>query len=197
MAGSVDFFYDLWSPHSYLASTQLAGLAQRTGATVVYRPYEHSVISKATGNPGPFPVEKKLNYVLGDIGRWVGHLGLKLTMPAFFPFDSNGLQRMLIATEANAGQAGLVKATDAGFAAVWGRGEDIRGADAQIALLNGLGLDGKAIVAEAGSDATAAKLSANSQAAIDAGAFGSPSFVVGKDLYWGNDRLDFVERAVR
>jgi len=158
---TIEFFYDIWSPHSYLASTRLAELAKRTGAEIKYRPHVHNEITALCGNPGPLGVSKKLNYILTDVGRSVGQYKIPLTLPSYFPFDSTGLQRALVAAEKIGGHSALVKATDALFAAVWGRGDDVREDAALEKVLSDAGLPGAQIVTESKSAETKSKLDAN------------------------------------
>ncbi len=189
---TLEFFYDFISPYSYLASTRVEALAARTGATLRWRPFLLGGVFKATGNHAPIEIPAKAAHMLLDLGRWSKRLGVPLNFPTTFPFSSMLALRAAFAAEA-AGK--LVPYTHAVYRAAWADGRDISTAEGLTAVLGEAGLDAAALVAAAPQYKEA--LMKQTQEAIDRGAFGAPALFVGKQMFVGNDRLDFVEEALK
>lgn len=194
MARELEFFFDFMSPPTYLAYTQMPGLKARTGATVRLRPMLTLGLHQLTGNRPPGTVANKGAWMAIDMQRWARRYGvtlnsnphmneLKIVPP---------LRGALVAEELGRMEAYC----DAMFRGMWLEGVNI-GEPVHFARL----------VAEAGMDPAAMQsgiersdikeqLRANTQEAADRGAFGAPTFFVGDELFWGNDRLEFVEEAL-
>lgn len=189
---TLEFFYDFISPYSYLASTRVEALAARTGATLRWRPFLLGGVFKATGNHAPIEIPAKAAHMLLDLGRWSKRLGVPLNFPATFPFSSMLALRAAFAAEA-AGK--LVPYTHAVYRAAWVEGRDISTAEGLTAVLGVAGLDAAALVAAAPGFKEA--LMKQTQEAVDRGAYGAPLFFVGEQMFVGNDRLDFVEEALK
>jgi 2-hydroxychromene-2-carboxylate isomerase len=187
MAETVEFFYDIVSPFSYLASTRIEAIAADCDATVVFRPFFLGGLMKAVGNQPPATLPARGRYLFTDLRRWAAFYGVPFRLPSPFPAPTLLVMRALTALPAGE----LVPATHRAFAAHWGEGRDI----SDPALLTEL----------LGADAVArASEPAVKQALLDAtaeaerrGAFGAPSFFVGEELYFGNDRLPFLEQRLR
>ncbi|HEY2523409.1 MAG TPA: 2-hydroxychromene-2-carboxylate isomerase, partial [Candidatus Binataceae bacterium] len=99
MAREVEFFFDYGSPFSYLADTQLEGLAARTGARVIYRPMLLGGVFKETGNSSPIAIEAKRKYLNADLERWAKHYGVPPLRNAHFPINTIRLMRGAVAAE--------------------------------------------------------------------------------------------------
>ena len=188
----LEFFYDFTSPYSYLASTRVEAVAARAGATVRFRPFLLGGVFKATGNRAPIDVPAKGRHMWVDLARWAERLKVPLSKPATFPIASILALRTALAAEQ---EGKLVPFTHAVFHAYWAEGRDIASPEVLAAVTATVGLDGAALVARA-PDFKAA-LAESTQSAIDRGAFGAPTFFVGGEMFVGNDRLDFVEDALR
>lgn len=189
----LEFFYDFVSPYSYLASTRIEALAARTGATLRYRPFLLGGVFKASGNRAPIEVEAKGKHMWIDLERWARHLGVPLVRPPVFPVPSILALRTALAAEP---QGKLVPFTHAAFRACWGEGKDLGVPEVVEAIAASVGLDGKATVAAAADHKVA--LLRQTQETVDRGAFGAPTFFVNRtEMFVGNDRLDFVEAALR
>ena len=189
---TLEFFYDFVSPYSYLASTRVEAFAARAGATVRWRPFVLGGVFKATGNRAQFEIPAKARHMLTDLDRWARRLGVPLRFPTDFPFSPILSLRAALAAEA----AGvLVPCTHAVYRARWADGRDIADPAVLTAVLTEAGLDGAGLVAAAPHHKEA--LIRQTQEAIDRGAFGAPLFFVGTEMFVGNDRLDFVEEALR
>jgi len=189
---TLEFFYDFVSPYSYLASTRVEALAARAGATIRWRPFLLGGVFKATGNHAPLDIPAKGKHMWLDLERWAGRLGVPLKPPEPFPFSSILSLRTALAAEA-AGR--LVPYSHAVYRAAWAGGKDIANPEVLAAVATEAGLDGPALVAAAPGYKEA--LMKQTQEAVDRGAFGAPSSFVGDLLFIGNDRLDFVEEALR
>lgn len=187
----LEFFYDFVSPYSYLASTRVEAVAARAGATIRWRPFLLGGVFKATGNRAPIETPAKGPYMWRDLLRWATRLGVPFAMPATFPVSSVLSLRTALAVE----QRGkLVPFTHAMYRAYWAEGQDLSQPEVVAKVASSVGLDGSAMV-EAAAEQKAA-LAAQTQDAIDRGAFGAPTFFVAGDMFVGNDRLDFVEEAL-
>ena len=188
---SLEFFFDFTSPYSYLASTQVEGVAARTGATLRYRPFLLGGVFKATGNRAPIETVAKGRHMWTDLTRWAKRLEIPLRRPQTFPVPSILALRAVLAAPPEA----LPTACHAVFKAIWAEDREVGKPEVLAAVLTEVGLDGQALVAAAPGLKEA--LAAQTQEAVDRGAFGAPAFFVGGELYMGNDRLDFVEEALR
>jgi 2-hydroxychromene-2-carboxylate isomerase len=191
----VEFFYDYGSPYSYIADTRLSGLAARTGAEVIYRPMLLGGVFKATGNRSPFvePVEAKRKYFSIELRRCVQHLGVDFTQNPHFPINTLGLMRTAYAARA----LDVFEPFHAAiYRAFWTAGADLGSPDVVADVLNVAGLDGKTIVEVARGDDAKAALRATTDEAVERGIFGAPTFFVGDQMFFGNDRMEWVEEAL-
>lgn len=189
---TLEFFYDFTSPYTYLASTQVEAVAARAGAAVRWRPFVLGGVFKATGNRAPLEVPAKGRHMLTDLERWAKRLGVPLRFPGTFPFASVLALRCALAAE---GQGKLVPFSQAVFRAAWAEEQDVSSPEVLAGLADDVGLDGAALVAAAPGFKEA--LARQTAEAVERGAFGAPTFFVGEELFVGNDRLDFVEAALR
>jgi 2-hydroxychromene-2-carboxylate isomerase len=196
----VDFFYDFSCPYAYLAHTQIEALCGRAGAALAWKPFLLGGVFKAIGTPPvPFlglPAAKARHNAL-DMMRWADHWGVPLHMPAFHP------ARTVLALRATLASGDLPRASKALYAAYWVQGRDVSSPEVVREVLDGAGLDGAALVARAEEPAIKDELRRRTDEAIAAGVFGAPAFVVktpsiapGGALFWGQDRLHWVEQAL-
>ena len=195
-ARELELFFDIGSAYSYLASTQLAGLAERTGASVRWRPFLLGAVFKATGNDMPARIPAKARWMLHDLALWSHHYGVPFRMPSRFPLNTLRTQRALAAAELR-GAEQVAPLAHALFRAYWVDDQDVS-ADAVIAACaDGAGLDGAAIVAAIDAPGTKDQLRATTDEAVRRGAFGAPAMFVGDALFWGNDRIPLLEAHLR
>ncbi|MBW2229304.1 MAG: 2-hydroxychromene-2-carboxylate isomerase [Deltaproteobacteria bacterium] len=190
-----EFFFDYGSPYSYLADTQIAALAERTGAEVVYRPMLLGGVFKATRNRSPFvePVEPKRAYFAVELRRWITHLRVPFTHNPHFPINTLLLMRSAVAAE----QAGVFAPFhEAVYPAFWCDAQDMGDAQVITRVLEKAGLDAASILRAAGAAPAKDALRITTEAAVARGVFGAPTIFVGDEMFFGNDRLEFVERAL-
>jgi 2-hydroxychromene-2-carboxylate isomerase len=194
VARTVDFIFDLMSPYAYLAATQLEAVSKRTGATFKWFPIYLPGLMKAVGNKGPLEVPFKALYAMKDVNDWAKHYGLpELQIPDDFPFTAVTAQRAFIAAEEHGSGAAYALAM---YRSIWAERKSPQD-EANIAhALSGAGLDAAACLARAKSEDVKARLKANTDAAVERSVFGVPTFFVGEEMFVGNDRLMFVEKAL-
>lgn len=195
----VEFYYDLVSPYSYMAQTQLWGLRERTGAEVVLRPMLLGAVHKVTGNQAPIETRAKAAYQARDLRRWAALYGAPFRLPDPFPFRTLKTMRAAVFCQ---GSGGLEAFTRAAFALYWEEGGGPEGTDGDEdgpirEAARRAGLDPDAVLEGAGTPEAKEGLKRNTETAVERGVFGAPAFFVGDELFFGNDRLHFVEAALK
>lgn len=195
---TLEFIFDFASPNAYLVSAILPDLAARHGAQLIITPCLLGGIFHATGNKAPFvqyaDIPSKIAYEQLEMRRFIARHGIdKFRMNPFFPINSLTLMRAAIAAD-HAGQ--LQAFITIVNRAMWEDGANVGDAAELQSLLDAHGLDGAALLASAQDSAVKAKLLANTQHAVERGAFGIPSFFVGDELFFGKERLAQVEEAL-
>ena len=193
MPRTLEFFFDFMSPPTYLAYTQLPGILERTGAEVSWRPMYTIGLHQLTGNQSPIMVPNKGKWAGKDLQRFVKRYGILFNPNPYQPVKVVPSLRGALAAQEGEGFHGYV---DAVFKAMWVDGKNIGDLDVLRGIITNAGLDADHILKRMGDDDIKQKLLDNTQEAADRGAFGAPSFFVGDELFWGQDRLDFVEEAL-
>ncbi len=198
MPRTCDYYFAPQSPWAYLGHARLVDIARKTGALVEVRPCD---IGKIFSLSGGLPLAKRppqrQAYRLTELARWQRFLGLPLNLqPKYFPVPGDDAARLIIATDIAHGADAALALTGAIMAAVWAEEKNIADADTLTALAGGLDLDGAALLKSAQTSTVQAQYDANTDAAIAANVFGAPWYVVDGEGFWGQDRLDFVERAL-
>lgn len=194
MARDLEFFFDFMSPPTWLAYTRMSGLMARTGASVRLRPMLTLGLHQLTGNRPPGTVANKGRWMAADMQRWARRYGVTLNAN---PHMNElkiipPLRGALVADELGRMEAYC----DAMFRGMWVESVNIGEPEPFARLIGEAGLDPAAILAGIERPEIKDRLRANTQEAADRGAFGAPSFFVAGELFWGNDRLDFVEEAL-
>jgi 2-hydroxychromene-2-carboxylate isomerase len=197
---SVEVYFDFSSPFAYLGYERVWDVAERTGATVRERPFLLGGLFRAIGQADvplfSMPLVKQ-RYMTTDLARWAAYAGLPFSFPARFPMNTVKALRMLHALPAGAGLRRRAF-TSALFRAYWGgEGADLSSDAVLTRLASEAGLDGAALLARASEPAAKDALRAETDGAAARGVFGAPTFVVGGELFWGQDRLVLVEAALR
>ncbi len=189
---TIEFFYDYASPFSYLADMRMPDVLARTGATLVYRPAILGVLIVESKNTPPPSIPAKIAYYGQDTKRWARRLNLPMVTNPFFPVRSVNLMRAALVAQQTDCFAAFHRAMWDGM---WVQGLNLGDNAVLLTTLNSAGLDGQAIVDGTQHDDIKAVLKANCDEALARGAFGLPTFFVGDEMFFGNDRVDFVEEA--
>jgi 2-hydroxychromene-2-carboxylate isomerase len=190
----LEYFFDYVSPFSYLADTQLAGIAQRTGAEIVYRPFFLGGVMNAAKNSPPINVPNKGRYMFSDINRWQRRYGVPVNPNPHFPVNTLHAMRAAVAA---LGDERFGAFHEAMYRGVWVDGKNLGDEAVLRSEIAAAGLDADAVLARSKEQVVKDELRHNSEEAVERGAFGAPTFFVGDEMFWGNDRLDFVEEALR
>ena len=196
MAHTIECFYVLSSPWAYFGGPRLQDIVRRNKARLVLRPYEWLVVTEQTGGVSlRTRPQARQDYHALELARWRDHLGMPLNLtPKFYPTDNRAAARMVIAAQARGLDAMLL--SHALLRALWVEDRDIRDAAARIAVANACGFDGSALQAAEDAPETVAAFNANSADAVARGVFGSPTYLFRGERFWGQDRLDFLDRAL-
>jgi len=190
MSKQIEFFFDVGSPASYLAWTQLPAIAERTGAEVVYRPMLLGGVFHAIGNRPPGSVEAKGNYTRRDFARFAERYGVTLNHNPYFPINTLQLMR---GAEAYLGTDRFQPYLAAVFKGMWRDELDMAQPDVAIRVLAEAGFDPTELQAKLGDQAVKDGLKATTEEAVRRGVFGAPTFFVGDEMFFGQDRLEWVE----
>jgi 2-hydroxychromene-2-carboxylate isomerase len=195
MDKEVEFLFDYGSPFSYLASLQIEGFAKRNQAAVVYTPILLGAVLKATGNASPMTVPAKGRYMAAELRRWAARYSVAFK-PNPNPFMSNTLRLMRGAVAAQ--KLGFFRLYHpAIYRAVWAEAQDLGDETILQRVLDRAGLPATKLMARSEDQDIKDELRRNTEHAVERGAFGAPTFFVGGEMFWGNDRFDFVEEALR
>lgn len=192
----VELYYDIVCPFAYLASTQIEAIAREAGATVEWKPFLIGGLLREIG-PGDNAMatmsEPKRRHNELDMYRWAEHFGVPLEVPAAHPRRTVLALRAILAVA----EWGRVEATRGLFRAYWVDGRDVADPAVVSRVLDEQGLDGEGAVARASDDDIKWALRERTDEAVARGVFGAPTFFVDGEMYWGQDRLDFVARALQ
>ncbi len=198
MSKTVEYFMAPASPWAYLGHQRFLAIAKKHHANIELKPAD---IAKVFGATGGVPVAQRpiqrQEYRLAELTRWSTYLQIPLNLhPKFFPVSGELASKLIIATQQEVGaEAGLSVAFALGRA-VWAEEKNIADSDTLASIADSLGLQGKDLMAHAASDAVAADYARHTDDALAAHIFGVPWYRVDGEGYWGQDRLDFVERAL-
>lgn len=189
----LEFFFDFGSPTTYLAHTRMTGLAARTGAEVVYRPMLLGGVFKATGNQSPAFIAAKSKWMHGDMQNFAKRYGVPFAHNPWFPINTMLLMRGAVAMQH---EDRLAEYANAIFHAMWVEPQNMNDPQTVGAVLAKAGFDPKHMLAAAENQKVKDELRANTDEAVSRGAFGAPTFFIGDRMFFGQDRLDFVEAAL-
>ena len=197
MARTVEFLFDFVSPNAYLAWYPLKDVVARTGAVLTVTPVFLGGMHKLTGNAPPMirdaDVKGKVEYGMLEMQRFIAKHGFdKYRLHPQFPFNSVTLQRMLLAVEG----ADRLRLVDALLPALWEQGVPVDEPAAIGAVLAGAGFDAQTLLASTQDPAIKQALMDSTQAAVDRGAFGIPTFFVGSEMFFGKERLGQLEEEL-
>lgn len=192
---AVEFFFDVGSPTAYLAWTQLPSIAKAAGAHIVWRPMLLGGVFKATGNQSPVAVPAKGQWMGGDMQRWAQRYLVPFQSNPFFPINTLTLMRGATGVQMRQPER-LNDYLKAVFKAMWVQPVNMGDPEVMSTTLAAAGFDPAKLMALVADPAVKAQLVATTEEAVRRGVFGAPSFFVGDDLFFGQDRLEFVRDAL-
>ena len=194
MPRAIEFFFDYGSPYSYLANAVLPDLARRHGAELVYRPMLLGGVFKATGNASPMTVELKSKWSAFDLPMWAKHYGVTFNPNPFFPVNTLALMRGAAAAQID---GVFERYHPAIYKAMWVDGINLNDMGEVAKVLSAAGLDAAKIGNRIQDQDVKDRLKATTDEAVARGVFGAPTSFVGDMMFFGNDRLPFVEMALK
>ncbi|KJH85172.1 DSBA oxidoreductase [Pseudomonas fluorescens] len=195
MSKSVEFFFDLGSPTTYLAYTQLPALCAQTDSELIYRPMLLGGVFKATGNASPVTVPAKGPYLFKDLNRFAIRYGVEFKLNPYFPINTLLLMRAVTGMQLRHPDR-FEAFIDCLFRALWVDARNLNDPATVAATLNEGGFDPEYVLALTTDQHVKDHLKDATEEAIRRGVFGAPSMFVGNELFFGQDRLDFVREAL-
>ncbi|MDO9406128.1 MAG: 2-hydroxychromene-2-carboxylate isomerase [Polaromonas sp.] len=197
MSATVDYYFTPQSPWTYLGHQRFSQIAAAAGATVRLFPVDLGQVFPVSGGlPLGKRAPQRQAYRLADMRRYSDWLGMPMNLkPAYFPVSGDDASRLIIAAELHDGTDAAMQLGGAIFRAVWAEERHIADEKVLAELLTECRLPA-ARLEQSHSQAVHERYEANTQQAIDVGVFGAPSYVIDGEIFWGQDRLDFVERRL-
>lgn len=199
MGKLVTYFFAPQSPWAYLGHERFVALCKKYDARVDVKPCD---LGKVFNVSGGLPLAKRpaqrQAYRLVEMKRWSEYLGIPLNLqPKFFPVPADAAARIIVATKLAHGNEAALAVTGAIMRAMWAEERNISDDETLVALANESGLDGRALLQSSQTTSAQDEYDRYTADAIAGNVFGSPWYVVDSEGYWGQDRLDFVERALQ
>lgn len=195
MTKTVDFYFDFGSPAAYLAWTQLPKLCSDTGAQLVWKPILLGGVFQASGNRAPISVPLKGSYLFVDLARFARRYDVPLRMNPNFPINTLTLMRIAVGLQQRQDRH-FADYCAAMFRAIWVQAQNLNDPAVVAAVLVQAGLEAQELLALSSEPAVKEELKAVTAAAVQRGVFGAPTFFVAEQMFWGQDRLDFVREAL-
>ncbi|UJA01332.1 2-hydroxychromene-2-carboxylate isomerase [Acinetobacter johnsonii] len=192
---SVEFYFDLGSPYSYLAYYRLLQIVEQQEIQVVYKPILLGGVFKATGNRSPIEIPVKGAYSILDMQRWAEYYQIPMQMNPHFPMNTLTLMRILTGVQLLHLEK-FEQVLKLLFDAMFGTPQNLNEPTVLAEVLKPSGFSVEDIMSMVQSDVVKQKLITETEQAILRGIFGAPTFFVGDEMYWGQDRLHFVEQAL-
>jgi 2-hydroxychromene-2-carboxylate isomerase len=199
MSKTIQYFFAPQSPYVYLGHERLLKLGAQYGAMIEPKPFDiGAVFAESGGLPLAKRAPQRQAYRLQELERWSKHLGLTMNLhPKFFPVDQAPASLLLVAAREQGGADQALELATAITRAVWAEDRDIADPATLEQLAGDAGFDGAALLAASRTPETRQKYEGFTKEALDAGVFGAPWYVVDGQGFWGQDRLDFVERLLQ
>ncbi|WP_223415876.1 MULTISPECIES: 2-hydroxychromene-2-carboxylate isomerase [unclassified Pseudomonas] len=196
MSKTVEFYFDLGSPATYLAYTQLPKICEQTDSQLVYIPMLLGGVFKATGNASPATIPAKGLYMFQDLDRYAKRYGVPLKFNPHFPINTLMLMRAVTGMQLRHPER-FQAFIDCLFKALWVEGRSLDDPATVASVLTQNGFDPNEVLALTADEDVKAALKDNTEKAVQRGVFGAPSMFVDNQLFFGQDRLDFVIEALR
>jgi 2-hydroxychromene-2-carboxylate isomerase len=195
MAKTYDYYFDFGSLASYLAHTQLEKIKAETGADPVLLPMLLGAVFKATGNVSPVSVPAKGKYILVDFKRFADGYGVALNNNPFFPIITTTLMRMLTGLQMRS-DVRMHEFMDVIYKAIWVDSLNLNDPVVVSQVLLNAHFDPDELIQLANEQATKDRLKDVTNQAVERGVFGAPTFFVGEQMFWGQDRMEQLKSAL-
>lgn len=195
MTQQVEFLFDFGSPYTYLAYHQLQKVARTRNAEIIWTPILLGAVFQATGNRSPIEIPAKGRYSMLDLQRWAKAYNVRMTMNPHFPINTLHLMRGAVAMQLR-GDEEFQRYLAAIFSAMFETPRNLNLPDEMAEVLENGGFDADVFLGSIGDPAVKEKLKENTAKAVERGVFGAPTFFVGDQMFWGQDRLQFVDAAL-
>jgi carboxymethylenebutenolidase len=198
MALQIDYYVSLNSPWTHFGAARIEAMAMAHGASMRIYPVDFGAVFAGSGGlPLPKRSPQRQAYRLQELRRWRHHLGIPIAIePKFFPSSEQHSASCVIAVRDTIGDLPAIKLAHRVLKAVWEEEKNAGDLAVLATLITDVGLDADAVMKLADEPRWAARRLADTQAALDRGVFGAPSYVIGDEIFWGQDRLAFVERRL-
>ena len=198
MPRNVEYFFTPVSPFTYLGHERFVAIAERHGVSIDVKPVDLGPVFAASGGlPLKQRAPQRQAYRLVELGRWSKHLGLPLNLqPRHFPVPPALASKWILAALSQQGASGALKLTGVLLRAVWSEERNIAEAETLAAIASEQGFDAKSLAERAAAADIGERYDALTQEAIARQIFGAPTYIYRGEPFWGQDRLDFLDRAL-
>ena len=198
MGKTVDYYFSPMSPWTYLGHARFADMAKRHHAVIKVKPVDYSKVFPVSGG---VPVAKRApqrqSYRMAELKRFRDHLKLPLNLqPRFFPALADPAAQFIVAAGRAGGSDAAMRIAGAVLRACWAEERNIADAETLSAICTEQGMNAAALAAAAQAEAVNAEYEGYTHEAVARNVFGAPSYVIDGEIFWGQDRLEFVERAL-
>lgn len=196
MALHIDYYASLNSPWTHMGAARIEALAAKFGAGLRIYPVDFGTVFAGSGGlPLPKRAPQRQAYRLQELRRWRDHLDVPINIqPKFFPSSEALTSSCVIGVRETVGDAPAIRLAHAVLRAVWQQERNPADPTTLAALMTECGLDAEEVMSLGAEPRWAERRTADTQAALERGVFGAPSYVIGDEIFWGQDRLEFVER---
>jgi 2-hydroxychromene-2-carboxylate isomerase len=197
MSAVCEYYLSLSSPWAYMGHDRFVALAQKYKVQIVLKPCD---LSKVFNVSGGLPLAKRppqrQAYRLQEMTRWSEFLGIPLNLqPTYFPVQTDAAAKLVIATQLAHGTNAALTITGAILRGLWAEEKNIADPATLIGIANDLDYDGQTLLKSSETTSIQTEFARFTDEAISANVFGSPWFILNGESFWGQDRLDFVERT--
>lgn len=196
MSKQVEFYFDFGSPNAYLAYTQLPALAERRGAGIIWQPMLLGGVFQATGNRSPAEIPAKSRWSRTDIQRWVRRYGIEFRHNPYFPVNTLALMRGAVGLQMHGEEDAFRRYVDAMFHGMWVEERNLADPAEIARAVEAAGLEPEKVQTLIADPEVKAALKERTERAVERGVFGAPAFFVDDELFFGQDRMHFVEEAL-
>lgn len=194
MSKKVEFYYDFSSPYTYIASTRIEKICEDNGAELEWKPFLLGGVFNEIGSVPAVQIDNKFRYLRKDIEDSADYYNVEFNFPDLFPLNSVRSMRGAFAAQE---QGKLLEYTHEMFRLYWTQGVDLSKADILGEAVSKIGIDTEWFLNRIGEQDIKDKLRDETNTAIERGVFGAPTMFVDDQMFWGNDRLDFLDRYLK